>query len=569
MTAHVKKFHCEAAKLEAEEDAELLRLELLNSDKVPRLGNEEQIGVAMSTRRMKKDLESAKENLKPMIDKPQAVKRKLEDDANMSDRLDDGSDDFLVERANRLELSDNPLFKANLTFLPYKRQGLKGAVKKEQLFVTFDQLRTPTEERSLGGGLSESLFEAVRDMILKENLQDSTRVHLTLTSKEHSNGTVISGYLSHLKYGIPVKEFVKRSDYVHAMFESLARKMNNAQNMNPAIGFNATLTFITYPEKGGKGPASKNPNRLPFDLMHKEKDCIIKIKNTDELCCARAIVTMKGYVDGDPDKQYDNLRRGRPIQARLAKQLHKDANVPEGPCGYEELDKFQAFLGPQGYKIIVVDYVSCSCIFQANVDQYNKVIYLLKHESHYNGLRSMIAFLNRSYFCPDCCKGYNTEEAAHHSCMGRYCSSCQSTRSHKNKGGCPDFSPGKKRTIHCKDCQRDFYGPDCFKAHKEPNGKKKVSLCQKLKKCLKCCKVYKVNPKQQHKCYHDTCRHCHEFVEIYNHKCYIQRVEDVDDVDDDDDDDDDDEEEEEEEEEKKLPPLMVFGDIECLIEPTQ
>ena len=52
-------------------------------------------------------------------------------------------------------------------------------------------------------------------------------------------------------------------------------------------------------------------------------------------------------------------------------------------------------------------------------------------------------------------------------------------------------------------------------------------------------------------------------MEIYNHKCYIHRVEDVDDVDDDDD------EEEEEEEKKKLPPLIVFGDIECLIEPTQ
>ena len=33
-----------------------------------------------------------------------------------------------------------------------------------------------------------------------------------------------------------MKEFVHRGDYVHAMFESLARKMNSAQNMNPAIG---------------------------------------------------------------------------------------------------------------------------------------------------------------------------------------------------------------------------------------------------------------------------------------------------------------------------------------------
>ena len=69
------------------------------------------------------------------------------------------------------------------------------------------------------------------------------------------------------------------------LFESLVQKMNSAQNMNPAIGFNATLTFVTYPEKGGKGPARNNPGRLPFDMMHKKKDCMIKIDNSD----ARAI----------------------------------------------------------------------------------------------------------------------------------------------------------------------------------------------------------------------------------------------------------------------------------------
>ena len=245
----------------------------------------------MSTRSMKKDLESEKVDLKPLKGEPHRVKRKLEDDdVDMSDLLDDGTDEILVERAKRLELSENPLFNANLVFLPYKRQGLKDVVKKKQFTVTFDQLRQPAEEESLGEGLSEALFTAIRDVIVKPKLPDSTQVHLTLTSKEHGNGTVQSGYLSHLKYVIPVNEFVKRGDYVHAMFESLARKMNSAQNMNPAIGFNATLTFITYPDKGGKGPAYKNPNRLPFDLMHKKKNCMIKINNTDELCCARTIV---------------------------------------------------------------------------------------------------------------------------------------------------------------------------------------------------------------------------------------------------------------------------------------
>lgn len=144
------------------------------------------------------------------------------------------------------------MFKANLVFFPYQQQGLNGAVKKEQITVTFDQLRPSLSQRLLLSGLSEALFTAIRDTILQQKLPDTTQVHLTLTSKEYGNGTVQSAYLSHLKCGIPVNEFVKRGDYVHAMFESLARKMNSAQNMNPAIGFNATFKFITYPEKGAK-----------------------------------------------------------------------------------------------------------------------------------------------------------------------------------------------------------------------------------------------------------------------------------------------------------------------------
>ena len=54
MTAHVKKCHSEVAKRKAEEDAELLRLELLNSGKVPRLSVEEQTGGAVTTRGTKR-----------------------------------------------------------------------------------------------------------------------------------------------------------------------------------------------------------------------------------------------------------------------------------------------------------------------------------------------------------------------------------------------------------------------------------------------------------------------------------------------------------------------------------
>lgn len=99
----------------------------------------------------------------------------------------------------------------------------------------FDQLRPPAEEESLGDRLSGALFTAVRNNILNQKMDETTtKVHLTLTSKEHSNDTVQSNYLSHFKYGIALDELVKSSDYVHALFESLARKMNSAQNMNAA-----------------------------------------------------------------------------------------------------------------------------------------------------------------------------------------------------------------------------------------------------------------------------------------------------------------------------------------------
>lgn len=551
MKRHVRQYHSEAA-------AELARLQLIHGDQVSQL-LEEQTGGAVTTR--SKTTESKK--------------RKWQDDkdVDMSSLLDDdeGVNTFLAERANRLEEQQDPLFKANLTFLPYKRQGLKGAVKKEQFSVNFQQLRPAREGENLGEGMSESLFQNTRDSILQENLPESTKVHLTLTSKEHTQGTANSGSLvSHFKYGIPVKEFVQRTDYVHAMFQSIAKKMNSAQHMNPAIGFNATLTFITYPEKGGKGPVSKNPGRIPFDLLHKKKqNSIVKVNNSDNLCCARALVTMKEYVDGDPDKQYRNLREGRPIQERMAKLLHQDAGVPEGHCGNEELEKFQEYLGPQGYKIIVVDYTSCACIFQGQVKEYNKVIYLVKHNNHYNGVKSMISLLNRSYFCPDCCKGYNTEDAAHHSCLGRSCQSCQRTLSPQNKGGCPDYAARKPHTLHCQDCGRDFYGTNCFDAHKIPKGEKKTSLCQTFKKCLHCCKGYKVNPKKPHKCYHEKCRHCKQWVNIYEHRCYIQRANTYEESYANLDEEDLEEESDEDDDEKKLPPLFVYADIECLVEPLE
>ena len=50
-----------------------------------------------------------------------------------------------------------------------------------------------------------------------------------------------------------------------------------------------------------------------------------------------------------------NLKQGYPVQERLAKELHRLAGVPEGPCGISELQKFQEVLPDYQIKVISID----------------------------------------------------------------------------------------------------------------------------------------------------------------------------------------------------------------------
>ena len=102
--------------------------------------------------------------------------------------------------------------------------------------------------------------------------------------------------------------------------------------------------------------------------MVKELRCVHEIKNKDELCCGRAIVVMREYAKKKAGEKncYENVRQNRgkkTQQLKEAKKLYKEAGVPEGSCGYEEIEKFQEYLGPKGYQLIVVYPVRGGVIF--------------------------------------------------------------------------------------------------------------------------------------------------------------------------------------------------------------
>ena len=236
---------------------------------------------------------------------------------------------------------------------------------------------------------------------------------------------------------------------------------------------------------------------------------------------------------------YNTLRRTseerkKPtLQLIYARQLHRNAEVPEGPCGLEEVKKFQTYLSSltPPFQLKVFCDQTCKPLYTGplKMDK-DHILYLLKSNHHYDGITTVKGFFVRSYWCDDCDRAFNTDDPAHHSCQGRHCFAC-------GCNPCPDRFG--KASIPCEQCHGLFFGPTCFQEHKS-NGR-----CEALHTCTTC--FARFNTEKEHTCWHAKCPNCKIEDDLRQHKCHIQPVE--------------------EEEEGGKPPLFVYADIEAMTLP--
>ncbi|XP_053406272.1 uncharacterized protein LOC128559126 [Mercenaria mercenaria] len=193
-------------------------------------------------------------------------------------------------------------------------------------------------------------------------------------------------------------------------------------------------------------PVGSGHKRQPFvnlDKMLQDKKCIIQIQNKDKLCCARALITAIAQIEKHP--HWNKIRQGRHIQYQLAVDLHQKANIPLQSCGMEEVKKFQNVL-PK-YQIIVLSKEHFNSIIYEGPEG-RIPVYLYLHDGHFDVITKITAFLNRSYFCQLCKKGYNTKET--HRC-NYPCPYCH----HIHEDDSEDW-------IFCSDCHRSFKNRTCF-----------------------------------------------------------------------------------------------------------
>ncbi len=256
---------------------------------------------------------------------------------------------------------------------------------------------------------------------------------------------------------------------------------------------------------------------------HKEKypghGCsFITIKNQDNSCCARAIITAKSLIDNH--SQYKSIRKGeeggRTIQKRMAEDLLKKSGLPNQTCGFPEIQKMQKTLGPL-YQIKVWDRFR-KLLFQTNPAV--KVLHLYLDKNHFDVIGRINQFHNASYFCESCNMAYKRVED--HNCKN-ICTDCRQP-----------VPCEYKELIFCPDCNRNFRSQSCYNNHcqlKSDNNGHTSSICQRIKRCGKflengevCGKILKRDEIQNHHCGHYACRICGSQAKINDHKCYMQKA---------------------------------------------
>ena len=311
----------------------------------------------------------------------------------------------LVERkkfGEEYEGGRDPLYEADFKKLCPEKRWTKNALVNQKLILRLDQQRGPKGDEDLHVGATHAIAVDIDKLVEDLKIPVEYWMTLRLGSREHRKEG-----LTGESWKVPVGDFTGRAAYAQTLLQKLSNFLNSREFITDDVGFSASVLF-TRPETKGSKRAGGGPGQKIWDQMAKESRCVCEIKNKDTLCCARAIVVIREYSkrQAGEENTFENIRQDRGKNSPKLKQankLHQEAVVSEGPCGLEEIEQFQDYLGPQGYRIIVVDAARGGVIFKGNAfHEEKKIIAFVKSQyedengelkGHFHGLYSIPAFM--------------------------------------------------------------------------------------------------------------------------------------------------------------------------------
>ena len=367
-----------------------------------------------------------------------------------------------------------------------------------------------------------SLLDQALQIAIQRQVLDQPGVH----DNDHLMINMSSNRLQHAYQSsrVRVRDWLQDTEPAQMMMQQISKILNSNENFAIDDSFHIEVSHIR--DSGvGSGSRGQRPGTQPIEQFLRNKKSVVRIENDDELCCARALVTAKAYRDwGSRDSQYQHIIKGKLLQGTLARQLHRRARVPEGPCGLGELNLFQIVLSDYQIVVVSADH-GYQIIFKGPRQPEDKLLCLIKVQDHYHVTHSLSGFFGKAYFCLDCEKSFNSDDLQHHRCQGRKCTSC-------HQAHCRDFSTAAgPATVLCQDCKRSFFGADCLLNHHTHTSAGRVapvpqaSVCSTHKRCPDCQTLCQgLQTIQRHKCGYSKCPSCKEQVPTDTHRCYIQPI---------------------------------------------
>ena len=277
----------------------------------------------------------------------------------------------------------------------------RNIVHKTRHKATLRQTREARDGDRLGNAMSEAVRMALVSIVSHHpNLKDDDHIHFTMQSNAFAQRTNHCFQSCQFRVDEIGDDEEVSSTRFDTYMDQLAKQLNSSQSFSPGDDFSLDVTTIRMPEEGGR---NKRYDIAKAKVRNIHKQCRIVIKNKDNLCCLRAVVTMRAWSDEKanqfPPSSYRSLRRGLPCQKVQALQLAREAGVSATePLGLTDIEKIQRVLSPT-YQIKVMKIGRPHMIVYVGPEAQRR-IFLVLEDGHYDGATSLTGYVQHKLLLP-------------------------------------------------------------------------------------------------------------------------------------------------------------------------